>query len=85
MRSLDRSAVDRGVDKSRKNLGVDKLDLVQLYWHDYSVANYLDAMRFLSENPNVSHVGVTNMDTQRLKEFVDAGTKPVLNQVSERW
>ena len=85
MRSLDRSAVDRGVDKSRKNLGVDKLDLVQLYWHDYSVANYLDAMRFLSENPNVSHVGVTNMDTQRLKEFVDAGTKPVLNQVSVRW
>ncbi len=85
MRSLDRSAVDRGVDRSRKNLGVDKLDLVQLYWHDYSVANYLDAMRFLSENPNVSHVGVTNMDTQRLKEFVDAGTKPVLNQVSERW
>jgi len=81
MRSLDRSAVDRGVDRSRKNLGVDKLDLVQLYWHDYSVANYLDAMRFLSENPNVSHVGVTNMDTQRLKEFVDAGTKPVLNQV----
>ena len=58
-----------------------KLDLVQLYWHDYSINNYVDAMKGLYNCDQVKNVGVTNMDVKRLGEIVEAGAPPVLNQI----
>jgi aryl-alcohol dehydrogenase-like predicted oxidoreductase len=35
MASLNSAAVKAAVDRSRKRLGVDRIDLMQLYWQDY--------------------------------------------------
>lgn len=36
MASLSKASVKAAVDLSRQRLGVDKIDLMQLYWGDYS-------------------------------------------------
>ena len=67
-----------------RSLGVDKLDLVQFYWHDYGVEKYVGAAQRLAELQGaglIRHVGVTNFDTPRLSEIVDAGVPVVSNQV----
>ena len=37
----------QGIDNSLRSLGVDTLDLVQFYWHDYSVPRYVGAAQRL--------------------------------------
>ncbi len=39
----------QSIDGSRKRLGVDSLDLVQFYWHDYANKNYVKAAQHLAE------------------------------------
>lgn len=36
MTSLSKASVKAAVDLSRQRLGVDKIDLMQLYWAEYS-------------------------------------------------
>ena len=76
--------VERGVDGSRQRLGVDSLDLVQFYWHDYGNKNYVAAALHLAElqaKGIVRAIGVTNFDVPRLAEIVNAGVKVASNQV----
>ncbi|CAL8466033.1 g5569 [Coccomyxa elongata] len=76
--------VKRGVENSLRSLGVDALDLVQFYWHDYGVGKYVGAAQRLAELQEaalIRHVGVTNFDVPRLAEIVDAGVRIVSNQV----
>lgn len=85
MRSArDLKFVEESIDLSRQRLGVDALDVVQFYWHDYGEPYYVDAAKHLAElqaRGKIRHVAVTNFDTQRLKEIVDAGVRVVSNQV----
>jgi aryl-alcohol dehydrogenase-like predicted oxidoreductase len=81
MNMISDKQTDKRLKASRLRLQMDKLDLVQLYWHDYSKRNYVDAMRALYANESVRNIGVTNFDTQRMSEMVDAGVPPVLNQI----
>lgn len=37
----------QGIDNSLRALGVDALDLVQFYWHDYGVSRYVGAAQRL--------------------------------------
>ncbi len=37
------------MDGSRARLGLQTLDLVQFYWHDYGVRNYVTAALRLAE------------------------------------
>jgi hypothetical protein len=37
----------QGIDSSLRSLGVEALDLVQFYWHDYSVPRYVGAAQRL--------------------------------------
>jgi aryl-alcohol dehydrogenase-like predicted oxidoreductase len=79
-----RAEVERGVDRSLQRLGIDVLDLVQLHWWDYDVPGYLDAGRWLADlraAGKVRHIGLTNFDRARLREFVDAGVPIVSHQV----
>ncbi|MFP8890527.1 aldo/keto reductase [Natrialbaceae archaeon A-CW2] len=76
--------VERIVDRSRARLGVDVLDVVQFHWWDYTVDNYVETALFLEklrEEGKIRHIGVTNFDTPRLKELVDADIPVVSNQV----
>jgi len=81
MNAITDKMVEKRIKASRMKLKVENLDLVQLYWHDYTKKNYVDAMRSLYDNGTVKAVACTNMDTKRLSEMVDASVPPVLNQV----
>lgn len=73
----------QGIVSSLSALGVDALDLVQFYWHDYGVPNYVAAAQRLHELQEaglIRHVGVTNFDVPRLAEIADAGVRIVSNQ-----
>jgi aryl-alcohol dehydrogenase-like predicted oxidoreductase len=79
-----RADVVRGVERSLARLGVDRLDLVQLHWWDYSVPGYVDAAAWLDElrrAGKIRHVGLTNFNQNRLEEIVTAGIPVVAHQV----
>jgi hypothetical protein len=60
------------------------VDLMQLYWGDYNIRRYSDAIRYLGDAQaagKIRHVGVTNFDTPRLQEMLDTGVPIVTNQV----
>ena len=79
-----RADVVRGVDRSLARLGVERLDLVQLHWWDYSVPGYVEAAVWLDElrrAGKIRHVGLTNFDRQRLSEIVAAGATITSHQV----
>lgn len=72
------------VNRSLGRLGVDQVDLVQFHWWDYEANHYLDAMRelfALKDEGKIRHIGITNFDTAKTKEFTDAGFKPASTQV----
>ena len=67
------------IDRSRERLGVETLDLVQFHWWDYEVPGYLEAMKELyrlRDEGLIRFVGITNFDTKRLNEMIDAEVKP---------
>jgi aryl-alcohol dehydrogenase-like predicted oxidoreductase len=79
-----RADVARGVDRSLTRLGVERLDLVQLHWWDYSVGGYVDAAVWLDElrrAGKIRHVGLTNFDRERLSEIVAGGATITSHQV----
>ena len=72
------------VQRSLQRLGQDKLDVVQLYWGDYNLPNYIRAAEELAEMQGeglIGKVSVTNFDVRHLKDIVDAGVKVTHNQV----
>ncbi|KAF8072566.1 UKL1 [Scenedesmus sp. PABB004] len=84
MAALDGAAVRAAVERSRKRLGVDRIDLLQLYWGDYSQPRYVDAALHLTDLAAagvIGAVGVTNFDVPRLERMLDAGARLASNQV----
>jgi len=76
--------VERIVDRSRRRLGVDALDLVQFHWWDYEVERYVETAQVLAdlhEAGKIRNVGVTNFDAPHLRELLEAGVPVVSNQV----
>ncbi len=81
---VDRSYVQRIVDRSLARLGVDTLDVVQFAWWDYDVPGYVETALWLDElrrAGKVRHIGVTNFDVPRLEQILQAGVPVVANQV----
>ena len=80
----DRSYVRRIVHRSLRRLGMERLDLVQFAWWDYSVPGYLEAAAHLVEmqtEGKIRCLGVTNFDTERLRELLDGGIPVTAAQV----
>lgn len=74
--SLTKQDIRRGVERSLRRLGVERLDLVQFHWWDYSTPGYLeafDALGRLREQGIIRHLGLTNFDTAHLAELVATG------------
>ena len=72
------------IDRSLRRLNVEQLDLVQFAWWDYQFPRYLETAVHLSElqkSGKIRHLGVTNFDTVRIKEMLNAGVEITTNQV----
>jgi len=82
--TLDRQQVERTIDRSLVRLGVERLDLVQFHWWDYTVPRYLETAHWLTELQRagkIAHLGGTNFDTAHTRELVEGGTPLVSMQV----
>jgi len=76
--------VNQKLDLPKRRLGVDKLDLVQMYWNDYGQKKYVDAALFLTDakhDGKIGAVGLTNFDTERMAQMIDAGAEISSNQI----
>jgi len=82
--SMTRSIVEHYIDQSMKKMNVDVIDVIQFHWWDYNDANYIDALHELTnlcDNGKISHLALTNFDTERMQIMVDDGIQLVSNQV----
>lgn len=81
---LSRAAVEAAIDRSRRRMGVDRLDLLQFHWWEYADPNYLAALDHLAELKQrgwIAQLALTNFDTRHLREILDRGIPIVSNQV----
>ena len=77
--------VREGVERSRRRLGVETIDLLQFHWWSFDHPAYLDAMKHLhalQREGLIRRLGVTNFDTAHLNVLVRHGIPIVSNQVS---
>ncbi len=84
LRSVDRDYVATIIDRSLKRLGQEQLDLVQFHWWDFTIPRYVETaleLDRLRRAGKIAHIGLTNFDTPRLAELVDAGIPVVSHQV----
>jgi len=81
---MSRALVEESVAHSRRRMEMTPLDLLQFHWWDYADRRYLDALGHLADLRSagqVRHLGLTNFDTEHVREIVDAGIPIVSNQV----
>merc|ERR1719471_1634750 len=79
--AVARAAIEQSLGKMKTS----SLDLVQFHWWDYSNREYMNAMKHLKTMKGeglIGEIGLTNFDTIRLKEMLDASIPIVSNQVS---
>jgi aryl-alcohol dehydrogenase-like predicted oxidoreductase len=82
--ALTSTQVARAVDRSLVRLGVERIDLVQFHWWDYDVPGWVDAAGWLAGLQRAGKIrllGLTNFDTRRAAEILDAGVPVVSHQV----
>jgi len=81
---MTRRIIEDAVALSLSRMSVDRLDLLQFHWWDYSDRSYLDALRHLADlqhEGKIRHLALTNFDTERLRIIADHGIRIVSNQV----
>ncbi|NNM32417.1 MAG: aldo/keto reductase [Gemmatimonadetes bacterium] len=81
---VDRRWVEASVEGSLRRLGVERVDLVQFHWWDFSVPGWIETAGYVADlvtAGKVGAVGVTNFDRKRLEALLEAGVPVVSNQV----
>ena len=81
---MTRSIVEHYIDESMKKMKVDVIDVIQFHWWNYNDANYIDALHQLTklcDDGKISHLALTNFDTERMQIITDNGIELVSNQV----
>jgi len=81
---ITRAVVESAIDVSLRRMQVQRLDLLQFHWWDYTDHGYMDALRILADLRDagkIQHVALTNFDTARLSEITGQGIRIVSNQV----
>ena len=84
LQTVDRRYVENIVDRSLMRLGQERLDLVQFHWWDFTIPRYVETafeLDRLRRAGKIGHIGLTNFDTPRLAELVDAGIPVTSHQV----
>lgn len=82
--TLDAVEIERIVDRSRRRLGLDALDLVQLHWWDYDIPGAVFAAECLAAlrvRGVVRDIGLTNFNVPQLHEILAAGVPVVSHQL----
>ena len=82
--NLDAGYIEAIIDRSLRRLRVEVLDLVQFHWWDYAVPRYVEtalALDRLRRAGKIARLGVTNFDTPRLAEIIDAGVPLAAHQL----
>lgn len=83
------SPITREVTKGQvrfamKRMGVEKLDMLQFHWWDYSDDRYIDALHYLNElkmEGSIGELSLTNFNTEHLQKIIDQGIPISTNQV----
>jgi aryl-alcohol dehydrogenase-like predicted oxidoreductase len=81
---MTRSTVETAIDRSRRRMGVDTLDLLQFHWWEYGDERYLDALRHMADlqhEGKIRHLALTNFDTEHLAILHNQGIRIVSSQV----
>ncbi len=76
--------VRAGIDARLERLGSPCIDLLQLHWWQYEDPGYIDAMTELDRLRHqglITHLGLTNFNTDHLRVLTGCGTPIVSNQV----
>jgi aryl-alcohol dehydrogenase-like predicted oxidoreductase len=74
--TINRTKVQRRIDRSLKRLGLERLDLVQLHWWDYQIEGCIETAHWLNELRNrgkIDLLGGTNFDGDHLGQLLAAG------------
>lgn len=82
--TVSKADTEKIIDRSLKRLGVERLDLVQFAWWDYSVPRYVDVclqLADLQKAGKIRYIGATNFNVSSLGEMLDAGCPIITNQV----
>jgi aryl-alcohol dehydrogenase-like predicted oxidoreductase len=82
--TVDRTYVERVVDRSLARLRLERLDLVQLHWWDCTVPRYVEValeLERLRRAGKIDRIGLTNFDAGQLVEFLDAGVPVLTHQL----
>ncbi|GKT79529.1 aldo/keto reductase [Colletotrichum tofieldiae] len=84
---VTRAAVQANVAERCRRLQTDKIDLLQFHWQfklifqKYNDPQYIEALRFLEEDPRITNLGLCNFDTEHLEAVIAHGVKIETNQV----
>jgi aryl-alcohol dehydrogenase-like predicted oxidoreductase len=73
---LTDASIDRIIDRSRRRLGVEQLDLVQFHWWDYAVAGLdrlVERLLHAQSSGKIRLLGVTNFDTPHVRGMLQDG------------
>ncbi|KAG1671158.1 hypothetical protein FOA52_005412 [Chlamydomonas sp. UWO 241] len=84
MATVSKESISRAVDQSRDRLGLPSVDLMQLYWGEYGVPRYTDAVRYLGDTQAagaVRHIGLTNFGMPEVQSIVDTGVPIASHQI----
>jgi aryl-alcohol dehydrogenase-like predicted oxidoreductase len=82
--TLTRADTVRIIDRSLQRLGVETLDVVQVFWWNWKVEGAVEAalvLKDLQKEGKIRHIGVTNFTTPQLKQLIDAGVPVAVNQL----
>ena len=70
---LDDKKIDAAIDQSLRKIGIERLDLVQFHWWDYTVAGLdrlYDRLRHAQSIGKIRLLGVTNFNTEQLRNLL---------------
>ena len=84
LNAIDPHYIERGIDRSLQRLRMERLDLVQFHWWDYGAPAYVEVaghLQRLRDKGKIANIGLTNFDTPRLQEILDAGVPVVAHQM----
>jgi len=84
LENIDTGYIERGIDRSLRRLGVERLDLVQFHWWDYAVPGYVEValeLERLRVAGKIAHIGLTNFDVPRTREILQAGVPVIAMQL----
>jgi aryl-alcohol dehydrogenase-like predicted oxidoreductase len=82
--NLTQTHVETTIDRSLKRLGVDRLDLVQFHWWDFSIPGYEKLAKYLADiqkKGKIRYLGTTNIDARHLGPILESGIEVISNQV----